>query len=280
MSYDETMSRLVEMESRYHDGFSSTDRNFLERLYQDIYGKPITVTNCSNCYRDAYILLITKLKRDKTMPNKPNYVLKAGVLLHPVCTSNYYSNPLPSDDIAEDYLAQFPDQISIFASYPNDWEERVEKRKAVKAAEEAARAKAINEAADNAGASVLSEASEYKKAAEEAKDLINQLNEERDSLKVRIAELEEANKSLSLAVDEANQKLEDAEAVSENSDNAGISAELEAVKAELVAAQSKLDELKYENRSLKAANTKLKKRLGESDDAAPEEVSSEASTAQ
>ena len=49
MTYEETMTRLKEMESRYQDGFSSLDRSLLDSLYFNIFGREITNRGCSDC---------------------------------------------------------------------------------------------------------------------------------------------------------------------------------------------------------------------------------------
>lgn len=46
------------------------------------------------------------------MPKAPNYILKGGALIHPVGTSRFYTNPLPSDDIAEEFLSKFPQEVN------------------------------------------------------------------------------------------------------------------------------------------------------------------------
>ena len=174
MLYEEANRLLENMKSRFNDGFSSKDRAIIDHLYFFIFGKEVTNKGCSDCYRDAYILIRTKLKTLGVMPTKSNYTLKAGAMIHPVGTSKFYTNPLPSDAVAEEFLSKFPEQIGIFASYPEDWEERVAfyvKNKSEKAE--------ITEVADNS--SVLAEIAE--KNVE-----IAQLTEEKATLKAEIAE--------------------------------------------------------------------------------------------
>lgn len=120
------------MRSRYNSGFLSYDRELIEELHLRLFGKAVNRT-CGNCYRDAYILIYTKLKKDKTMPNLPNYEVKAGVLIHPFGTSEYYTNPLPNDEVALDFLGENEDRINLFARYPSDWKEQLEKYKLAKA---------------------------------------------------------------------------------------------------------------------------------------------------
>lgn len=130
MTYKEAITLFADMESRFNDGFSSKDRAIINHLYFFIFAKEIENKGCSDCYRDAYILIRTRLKTLGKMPTKSNYTLKAGAIIHPVGTSKFYTNPLPSDEIAEEFLSKFPEQIGIFAAFPHDWEDRVAKYKA------------------------------------------------------------------------------------------------------------------------------------------------------
>lgn len=127
--YGVIMSRLTEMRSRYDNGFSSSDRSYIERLYRMLLDKPIRKTGCADCYRDAYIEVFTYLKRTGKMPTKPNYVLKAGVIVHPNGTNQFYANANIPDEVAEKRLAEYPESISDFLSYPSDYLARVEARK-------------------------------------------------------------------------------------------------------------------------------------------------------
>lgn len=133
--YDKILETLKEMRSRYDNGFSSSDRQYITHQYSVILGKRVRRSGCSDCYRDAYIELYTHLKRIGKMPNKPNYILKAGVVVHPAGTSNFYANSNIPDEVAEKYLAEYPQRIGEFESYPSDYLARVEARKEGKAVE-------------------------------------------------------------------------------------------------------------------------------------------------
>lgn len=58
------------------------------------------------------------------MPEQPNYILKGGAVIHPFGTNEYYSKVV-SDEVAENYLRERPERITIFERYPEDWQERV-----------------------------------------------------------------------------------------------------------------------------------------------------------
>ena len=129
LDYNETMTCLKEMECHYKDGFTSSERHVIESLYNKICCKPIRTSGCSDCYRDAYIELVTTLKRLGNMPTTPNYVLKAGAVLHEFGSAEFYTlNNIP-DDFAERWLASHPSDACLFEKMPSDWEERVNKRK-------------------------------------------------------------------------------------------------------------------------------------------------------
>lgn len=130
--YERTIERLEEMRSRFDSGFSPSDRTYLEALNFRLFNKPITLTGCSNCYRDAYVLIFNKLKRDKKMPTEVNYILKNGALLHEFGTSEYYSHRV-SDEVAEHFLKKDPESIRLFHKFPSDWKERINKSKTEKA---------------------------------------------------------------------------------------------------------------------------------------------------
>lgn len=129
--YERTIERLEEMRSRYNDGFSPSDRIYLEALNFRLFNKPITLTGCSDCYRDAYVLIFNKLKKDKKMPAEANYILKSGALLHEFGTSEYYSHRV-SDEVAEYFLKKDPENIRLFGKFPPDWKERINKSKTEK----------------------------------------------------------------------------------------------------------------------------------------------------
>lgn len=179
------------MESRYHTGFSAADRDFLDKLHRELYGVPVTNTNCGNCYRDAYVLISVKLKREQAMPSKSDYTLKAGAIIHPVGTSRFYTNPLPSNDVAEEYLSQYPGQISLFAHYPEDWEKRVA---------------AYVERKNNPEAAGIVESTE----TEALKSQLDEANANLSALKDEIADNNKKIIELSLEVDKTNEQLEKA----------------------------------------------------------------------
>lgn len=130
MEYADAIALLEDMKSRFEDGFSSSDRSVLEELHRVLFNRGISNKGCSDCYRDAYVVIYKQLKDTKTMPKaKSLYTLKAGAILRRPGDNKFYANPLPNDEIPEKYLADYPQNINLFASFPNDWEARVARRK-------------------------------------------------------------------------------------------------------------------------------------------------------
>lgn len=127
MTYEETMTRLKEMESRYQDGFSSLDRSLLDNLYFNIFGREITNRGCSDCYRDAYMEILIYLKRNKAMPKKSDFVLKAGAIITFFGEPKCYSNANITDEAALRFLAMNPSNEKLFEKLPEDWKSRLPK---------------------------------------------------------------------------------------------------------------------------------------------------------
>lgn len=121
------MALLEEMKPHYDDGFTSSERSAIENLYNRVCGKPIRRNGCSDCYRDAYIEVVTTLKRLGTMPTISNYVLKAGAVLHEFGSSDFYTLGNCPDEFAEKWLGKHPEDEGLFEKMPSDWKERVQK---------------------------------------------------------------------------------------------------------------------------------------------------------
>ncbi len=256
-NYNEIMLQLSEMKSRFQSGFSSSDRLLLDSIHRLLFGKEITNTGCSDCYRDAYVIIFNHLKKSKTMPEKPNYVLKAGALIHPAGTSKFYVNPIP-DEVAEEHLSKYPGEVNKFAHLPTDWENRVA---AFKSRQQAQAEDAENEVPATSG-----------EDAEKIKTLEEQLAEAQEALKKSDAIREEAEEKIKiLEYDKSilEQEIEGLKAALESrtvtdgeteepAELSEVRMELETKKTELESANEEIATLKSENRALKAANTRLK----------------------
>ena len=169
------------------------------------------------------------------MPTKPNYILKAGVVIHPRGTNQFYANNNIPDNIAEEHLAQFPEAIEDFKSYPIDYLARVEARKK-------------GEAPSTDDAEALAAALQKEKA---------------ESAETKKA-LDEAQTELAAAKEELAQLKE--QTVSQGDDDAisSLTMENETLKIDLEAANNEIAELKKTIEELKAASTTTKKRSAKS----------------
>lgn len=125
MTYEEVKQRLSEMESRFDDGFSSLDRNYLDSIYFQLFGRGIKNKGCSDCYRDAYIEIKVKLKTMQAMPKKSEFVLKAGAIITFFGEQQCYSNSNITDEAALRFLSLNPRNEKLFEKLPENWRSRI-----------------------------------------------------------------------------------------------------------------------------------------------------------
>lgn len=173
------------------------------------------------------------------MPTKPNYVLKAGVVVHPNGTNKFYANANIPDEVAELRLAEYPESISDFLSFPSDWKARVEARKNGEAA-----APTSLEAVQKA----------YKEAVESGNKALAELETKKE-------ELESVKAKLVAAEDELASVKEQlaAQPASAPDDDGSLSMEIETLKADLEAAQTEITSLKQQLEEAKTTATTKKR---------------------
>lgn len=228
--FEEIMQSLTDMRSRFDTGFSLSDRNYIERLYASLLNKTIRKSGCLDCYRDAYLELYHYLKNQGKMPKKPNYVLKAGVVIHPKGTNEFYANTNIPDEVAEKHLAEHPESINDFSVFPADYKARI-----------AARA---------GGDAVLSVDAD-------------ELAEDFKSAVAKISQLESELAATKQELDNANAALEEAKAANtaaETSDDDGaLSMEVETLRSDLATANEEIAALKKELEEAKAGTTSRRK---------------------
>lgn len=128
MEVIEVVDRLKELGSVA--SLSSSDKAEIENLYTIVLDKKFVRTSCSDCYKDAVIEMIVYLKKNGKIKEKSDYGLKNGVVLQmEFGSSEMYTNANLTDEIAEKYLERYPDNIKYFSKKPDDWKERINKRK-------------------------------------------------------------------------------------------------------------------------------------------------------
>lgn len=186
MEVTEVIERLKELGGVTSLSFS--EKAEVEGLYHDVLDKTFVRTSCNDCYRDAIIEMSVYLKKHGKMKEKRAYKLKSGVLLQMEFGSpDFYTNENLTDDIAEEYLKKYPDNVGYFAELPEDWEERiVGKAFDEKLLEEIVQAKKdgisdesiINELASSRVNGKRVTKALLKEYIEEAKRLIEETNEE------------------------------------------------------------------------------------------------------
>lgn len=208
LTFSETMAVLLEMRGRYDDGFSSTDRLFIKDTYAFLFGEQIKNSSCSNCYRDAYILIYSKLKKEGIMPKEKKFILLNGVLLHAL-NGQVFTNANLTDEIAMDALNENANRLDLFAKYPENYKELCDARKTLLAEKASAEPKSNEELQVNikslksALETANSDLANEQKKNEELEAKISALNEEKavaegstKELNDKIAELTTKNEAL------------------------------------------------------------------------------------
>lgn len=255
-AYNEILRTLQEMESRYHDGFSSTDRSYLDTLYYEIFGREISNKGCSDCYRDAYMEIKIKLRKEKAMPKKCDYKLKPGAIIMFFGESVAYANPNLTNEVAERYLALNPTHSGMFAELPDDWKTRVN------AYIEKTHTPGAGPVVDNLP-DALNLIAERDAKLVEAHNALEAKDSEISDLKGTISSLETALEnapSAAVAVeaesDAENLRLELASA---NDTIAEDKAQIESLTKQVDDLTAEIENLKKENKGLKQSNAMLKK---------------------
>lgn len=124
MTYKEALECCNELRGRF-DGFSTSDKKLIERLYKEVLDKRITRKSCKDCYRDAFVEIYNYLKREKRMKEKCNYRLKAGVVLQDFENGRIYTNANLTDKVAKAWLKKYPRQERMFEIVPDEEETEI-----------------------------------------------------------------------------------------------------------------------------------------------------------
>ena len=265
--YNETLSILQEMESRYNDGFSSTDRTYLDNLYYDLFGREISNKGCSDCYRDAYMEIKIKLRKEKTMPKKCDYKLKPGAIIVFFGESVTYANPNLTNEVSERYLSKNPNHSVMFAELPDDWKMRVN------AYIEKTHTPGAVPVVDNLP-DALTMIADRDEQLKKAQDVLNSKEKELGEILANkdkeIADLKGTISSLETALENApsaavaleyeteseNLRLE---LTSANETIEADKAKIEQLSAQVDSLNTEVENLKKENKGLKQSNAMLKK---------------------
>jgi hypothetical protein len=122
MTVEEAYTKIEELKGRFDSPFSNSDKESIKELYYEVLGKTFVPTSCQQCYHDALIEVYVYLKKNGKMAEKCNYRLKAGAI---ICCPNFnngevYCNDNLTDEVAAEYLEQFPEQESLFQQLPEE----------------------------------------------------------------------------------------------------------------------------------------------------------------
>lgn len=103
---------------------TDSDKREIESLHEQVLDRPLTRTSCNSCYEDAVIMLLLYIRRNGKFKEKCSFRLKNGVLLQmEFGSSDFYTNDNLTDKVARKYLAKHPENINLFAEYPEEFDQ-------------------------------------------------------------------------------------------------------------------------------------------------------------
>lgn len=125
MDYQEAMTQLTRLRSLIAAGgddsvYSPEDRQIIEGIHLEEFGKKVRDCGCNDRYRDAVIELYSKLKRLQTMAKDQKYLLRPGVIIW-IGTEAYSRHNL-TDRVARAYLKAHPEAKKKFERLPEEYQ--------------------------------------------------------------------------------------------------------------------------------------------------------------
>ena len=124
MEYQEAMTQLTRLRSLIAAGgddsvYSPEDRQIIEEIHFEEFGKKVRDCGCNDRYRDAVIVLYSKLKKTQTMIKDQKYLLRPGVIIW--IGTDAYSRHNLTDQVAKAYLKKHPEDRKKFERLPEDY---------------------------------------------------------------------------------------------------------------------------------------------------------------
>ena len=124
MEYQEAMTQLTRLRSLIAAGgddsvYSPEDRQIIEEIHFEEFGKKVRDCGCNDRYRDAVIVLYSKLKKTQTMVKDQKYLLRPGVIIW--LGTDAYSRHNLTDQVAKAYLKKHPEDRKKFERLPEDY---------------------------------------------------------------------------------------------------------------------------------------------------------------
>lgn len=120
MTYDEALVIVEELKGVGKAPFSIHQKQQIAEIFPLIMGRKFRKTSCPRCYHDAVIEMAVQLRKEKKMPEKCNYRMRAGFIIHNPAIDNgkIYTNANLTDDVARRYLELFPQKKNMFEVIP------------------------------------------------------------------------------------------------------------------------------------------------------------------
>lgn len=114
-----------ELRGRFDAPFNQADKDAIEHTYKAVIGRTFVQTSCQQCYHDAVVEIYHHIKKYGKMAEVKKYNLKAGAIIN--CPNfqegKVFSNENLTDEVAAEYLKEYPDQVGLFETYGNPEED-------------------------------------------------------------------------------------------------------------------------------------------------------------
>lgn len=115
-----------ELRGRFDAPFSQADKDTIERTYKAVVGRTFVQTSCQQCYHDAVVEIYHHIKKYGKMAEVKKYNLKSGAIIN--CPNfqegKVFSNENLTDEVAAEYLKEYPDQVGLFETYETPEEDK------------------------------------------------------------------------------------------------------------------------------------------------------------
>lgn len=119
MTIDAAIMLVDELRGRFDAPFNQADKDAIERTYKAVIGRTFVQTSCQQCYHDAVLEIYHHIKKYGKMAEVKKYSLKAGAIIN--CPNfqegKVFSNENLTDEVAAEYLKEYPDQVGLFETY-------------------------------------------------------------------------------------------------------------------------------------------------------------------
>lgn len=118
------LEKIEEVKVRFDqtNELSSSDKSFIESIYERVLSKRFNNRGCGQCYRDAFIEIYVQVKKNG-IKDMGNFVMKREVVR--TIDGIVYSRNNITDEAAIKLLKTYPQRIDDFESYPKNWEELI-----------------------------------------------------------------------------------------------------------------------------------------------------------